>query len=96
MSNITLGVPQESVLGPVLLLHINDMRRSSIQMPFGHFADEGTGFASDSHINNVHATVNKELIGVDNWLKTNRLSLNISKSSHMIISNQKKQKKKIK
>ena len=45
-----------------------------------HFADDTTVFASDSDINNVHATVNRELVG---------LSLNISKTSNMIISNQK-------
>ena len=27
-------------------------------------------------INSVHATVNREIVGIDNWLKTNRLSLN--------------------
>ena len=40
-------------------------------------------------ITNVHASVNRELVGVDNWLQTNRFSLNVSKSSYMIISNQK-------
>ena len=50
-------------------------------MHFVHFADDTTVFASDSDINNVHATVNRELVGVDNWLKANRLSLNISKTS---------------
>ena len=44
---------------------------------------------SHSDINSVHATVNRELVGVDNWLKTNRLSLNVGKASYMIISNQK-------
>ena len=44
-----------------------------------------------SDINNVYATVNRDLVGVDNWLKANRLSLNISKSSYMIISYQKMQ-----
>ena len=38
----------------------------------------------------MHATVNSELVGVDNWLKANKLSLNVSKTSNMIISNQKK------
>ena len=32
----------------------------------------------------------RELVGVDNWLKTNILSLNVSKTSFIIISNQKK------
>ena len=58
-------------------------------MHFVHFADDTTIFASDSNINNVHATVNRELVGVDNWLKANRLSLDVSKTSYMIISNQK-------
>ena len=58
-------------------------------MRFVHFTDHTTVFASNSDINNVHATENRQLVGVDNWLKANRLSLNISETSYMIISNQK-------
>ena len=47
-------------------------------MRFVHFADDATAFASNSDISNVHATVNRELVGVDNWQKANRLSLNVS------------------
>ena len=87
MSNTTLGVPQELVLGPVLfLLHINNMHKPSNQMRFVHFADDTTVYASDSNINNVHVTVNRKLVRV-NWLKTNSLSLNASETSYMIISN---------
>ena len=90
MLNISFGVPQGSVLGKVLfLLYINEMCRSSNQKRFVHFADHTTVFASDSDINNLHATVNRELVGVDNWLKASRLSLNVSKIPYMIISNQK-------
>ena len=59
-------------------------------MSFVHFADDSTVFASDSDINNVHATVNRELVGVDNWLKaTDFLSTLVKLHNYMIISNQK-------
>ena len=58
-------------------------------MRFVHFADDRTVFESDSDINNAHDTVNRELVRVDNWLKTNRLSLNVSKTSCIIIYHQK-------
>ena len=58
-------------------------------MCFVHFADDTIVFASNSDINNVHASVNMELVEVGNWLKTNNLSLNVSKISYMMISNQK-------
>ena len=46
-------------------------------MSFVHFADNTTVFASDSAINSVHATVNRELVGVVNWLKTNSSKLHM-------------------
>ena len=36
--------------------------------------------ASDNDINSVHDTVNRVLVGIDNWLKANRLSLNVSQT----------------
>ena len=61
----------------------------SNQMRFVHFADNTTVVASVRNINNVHATAKRELVGIDNWLKANILSLNVSKNSYIIISNQK-------
>ena len=65
------------------------MYRSLNQVRFVYFADNTMVFALSSDINNVHATVNRELVGVDNYLKANRLSPNVSETSYMIISNQK-------
>ena len=64
-------------------------------MRFVHFADDTTVFASDSDINNIDATVNRELVGIDNWLKANRLSLNDSQTSYMMISNRKNEIEKV-
>ena len=69
--------------------HPNDPNDPYDELRFVYFAEDTTVFASDSDINNVHATVNNELVGVDNWLKANRLSLNVSKTSYMIISKKK-------
>ena len=60
MSNITLGVPQGSVVGRVhFIWYINDMSRSLNHMCFVHFADDTTVFASDGNINNVRDTLNE-------------------------------------
>ena len=54
-----------------------------------HLSADAIVFASDSNINNVHATVNRELVGVDKWLMANRLSLYISKTPYITIFDQK-------
>ena len=69
-------------------LYINDMRRSSNQVSFVNFDDDTTVFASGSGINNVHASVNWKPVGVYNTVKASILSVNFSKTSNMIMSNQ--------
>ena len=59
-------------------------------MYFVHFADDVIFFASNSDIDNVHASVNRVLVGVITGSRpTDLFSLNISKTSYMIISNRK-------
>ena len=51
-------------------------------MRFVHFVDYTTVFASDSGFNNIHATVNMAMVGVDIWFKAYSLSLSVSKTSY--------------
>ena len=53
------------MLGPLFFLfYFNDRYRSSNQTHFDHFAEDTTLFASDSDVNNVYASMNKEMVGV--------------------------------
>ena len=78
------GVPQGSVLGPLLfLLYINDITKSSNVLKFFLFADDTAVYISDKNNPETEAKLNNELSKVSDWLAANKLSLNISKSNFM-------------
>ena len=85
---IKCGVPQGSVLGPLLfLLYINDITKTSNVLKFYLFADDTTLFYSDKSNPETERILNSELNKVTDWLAANKLSLNVGKSNFMHFAN---------
>ena len=94
---IICGVPQGSVLGPILfLIYINDIYMSSQILNFHLFADDTSLFYSHENIDTIEAIINSELSNVLTWLQANKLTLNIDKSNFILFRPPQKHVKSIK
>ena len=86
--DVNCGVPQGSILGPLLfIIYINDFCNSSTLLSFVLFADDSNLFFSHKNPNILARTVNNELEKVTQWIRANKLSLNLQKTKYMIFSN---------
>ena len=81
--NIKCGVPQGSILGPLLfLLYVNDLCEVSNILEPIMFADDTNLFYSHKNLKTLFNIVNIELNKLNNWFKSNKLSLNTGKTKY--------------
>ena len=84
MTPIKYGVPQGSILEPLLfLIYINDLP-SATNFYIKLFADDTFLCTQNNDLKALETEVNSALKKVHEWLASNKLTLNISKSKFMI------------
>ena len=82
---ITHGVPQGPVLGPVLyLLHINDLHKAIQNSSVHHFADDTNLLCTNNSLKKTNKHINHDIRHLCQWLRSNKISLNASKTEIII------------
>ena len=86
ISPINCGVPQGSIIGPLLfLLYINDLPNCLARACPRMYADDTNITVSANNAADLKTMLNDELSNLNLWLRANKLSLNITKTEYMII-----------
>jgi len=86
---ISCGVPQGSVISPLIfLIYINDITKAS-SFHTTLFADDINLHMSNSSFNVLQTTVNLELCKIDHWLRANKIFLNKNKTNYMLLTSRK-------
>ena len=84
LKNITCGVPQGSILGPLLfIILINDLPNASKFFSI-LYADDTTLEMSSNNLRKLYLEANVELDKISDWFKANKLTLNISKTKYIL------------
>ena len=84
---VTCGVPQGSILGPLLfILYVNDITKVSNIFKINLFADDTSLIHTHDNFEYLIKETNEELLRISTWLATNKLVLNINKTNYMIFT----------
>ena len=91
ITTINYGVPQGSVLGPLLFLsYINDLNQAMKLFKVYHFPDDTNVLYLSNSIKKLNKLNNADLKHLVNWLNANKILLNIKKPKMIIFKSKQK------
>ena len=88
---VTCGVPQGSILGPLLfIMYINDLVSCSSSCSVNMFADDTIFYIAHHELSTVKQQLQRDLCNISSWLCSNKLSLHIGKTHTILLGSQRK------
>ena len=92
-SNVTRGVPQGSILGPLLfMIFVNDLPSTVEQGTAVMYADDTTLYQCSSDAIGLQEKLTAGLVKIANWLCQNKLSMNVQKTQLLLLSRKRRAK----
>ena len=92
--HIKKGVPQGSILGPLLFtIYVNDLPKVVKNCSVVLYADDTTLFTGSSIPSNIQIDVNEDLVRLEKWFHDNKLHLNTDKTEYILITNNRRRQR---
>ena len=92
-TDILRGVPQGSILGPLLFtIYVNDLPQSVVHGKIKQYADDTTLYTVSDNITDLSNSLSMDLAGVTEWVEQNGLQLNQAKTQMILLSRKKRSK----
>lgn len=85
--SVTYGVPQGSILGPLLfLIYINNVHQIGLKGDISLYADDTSLFYSGHSTESIIPDIQRDLNLLNDWFKLNLLTINTSKTNYVIFA----------